>query len=460
MARPVTMRTPGGSTPTILNGAALIVMTRSSTPGSPPNRRGYASALAFAGLVVAGLLPVWRITRAATWNAIRPGSAQGGKPETSRSRLVLVGAQVALTVVLAFGCSQLVRSAIQLGRVDLGYDPNVLALGVPFDFRAYLPAVITPQSIGAARAQLYQRIRDRVKQVSGVTAVGVASHVPFVQGRDVTDAEERQAQPVVIVDESLVREAFPGETNVIGKTLKLGWGLQNSRIKGVVKHQRAIDISREIRPQVFATLGSLFQNPGFVVVRGNGDLPELTAAIVRAISEERPGGAVTTIAMLSDNVAAATSTLTAVTALVTSLAISAGVLSAIGLYLVLSFIVYQQRRATAIRTALGASPGQVMWQHGRTSALVMLIAIPIGVGLALAIAPYLAELLFRVGRRDGSSVAIAVVAAALTAADRHGPADRPRREREHRRGSAWGLGSTNRSRAGSTSFRPPRSRDR
>src|SRR6185503_1289080 len=123
------------------------------------------------GLLLLGLAPLWRVARGRGFLSLRSGSAQGGAAESARSRLVLVGAQMALTVVLAFGCVQLARSAIRLRHVDLGFDPNVLTLRVPFDFQRY-----TSRS---ARAALYQRIRDRVKQVPGVTDVGIVTHIPL-----------------------------------------------------------------------------------------------------------------------------------------------------------------------------------------------------------------------------------------------------------------------------------------
>jgi ABC-type antimicrobial peptide transport system permease subunit len=117
--------------------------------------------------------------------------------------------------------------------------------------------------------------------------------------------------------------------------------------------------------------------------------------------------------MLSDNVKAATSTLVAVTELVTFLALSAGLLSAAGLYLVIAYVVHQRRRATAIRAALGASRTQVIWEHGRTSAKVMCMAVPVGAGLALVIAPMLGTLVYGVSPRDPVSLIVAIGAAVL-----------------------------------------------
>ena len=141
---------------------------------------------------------------------------------------------------------------------------------------------------GSARAALYQRIRDRVRQVPGVMEAGVVTHlplsgstmmdgyeadlsketsfgqvanyqgvtpgyfrtlrIPILQGRDFTDQEDRDTLPVIIVDESLVRTVFPRERSVIGKTLRIGWGLPNARIVGVVGHARTIDPARAWLP--------------------------------------------------------------------------------------------------------------------------------------------------------------------------------------------------------------------
>jgi putative ABC transport system permease protein len=406
----------------------------------------YSAGLAFTGLLLSGLVPVWKVSRGGSWDALRVGSVQGGRAEGSVSRLALVGAQVALTVVLAFGCVQLIRSAAQLGRVDLGFDSNVLTFRVPYDFRRH-PG-------NGRRAELFQRIRDRVKAVPGVTAVGVITHIPLsgsvmmdgyetdlskepsfepyanyqavtpgyfgslhipvVQGRDFTDQEDAQSQAVIIVDETLAKSAFPGEASVIGKTLRLGWGLPNSQIVGVVGHARTIEIGRVVRPQIYAPIGNLFQNAGIVTVHASGDPRPLQQSIVAAINEVGPGRAVADIRLIADNVKLATSALVAVTGLVSMLSMSAGLLSAVGLYLVIAFVVHQRRRATAIRTALGASRGQVIWHHARTSGIVMMAAVPVGVLLSMAVAPLFADLVYGVGHRDVSSLSMAAVVAVVT----------------------------------------------
>lgn len=404
----------------------------------------FATLLALAGLVLIGLLPVIKVSRGAPWQALRIGSIQGGRAEGARSRLVLVGAQVALMIVLVFGAVQLVRSAIRLSHVDLGYDANVMTVRVPVNFRQF-------QNPGEALA-MYQRVRDRLASIDRVESVGAVSHaplsgtarvdsfsrdfsrepgwdapvanyyavlpgyfnamkIPIVQGRDISDAEDMTGQKVVVVDELLAKIAFPELENVIGQRLNVGYQMGPATIVGVVKSVRSVEIGRIPRPQLYAPMSTFFWTPLNFTIRATGDPMALRAAVTSAIREIGPGAALSGFSMLTDNVAQATSTLRAVTGFVTVLAISAGVLSAVGLYIVIAFVMHQRRRSTAIRFALGAGPGRLLWDHLKTSGAVVLLALPFGVGFALAAAPLFSALVYGIGVRDALSLAIASLAA-------------------------------------------------
>jgi predicted permease len=400
----------------------------------------YSAGFALAGLLLLGLLPVWKVARGTPWQTLRDGAVQGGRAEGARARLALVGAQIALTVVLAFGAVQLVRSAISLARVDLGFDPNVLTVRVP----------VSPQRFRdmAAIVGMYQTVRDRVAAVSGVESVGAVSHlpfsgtaladsysrdfsrepgwdhpvanyysvqpgyfaamkIPFLQGRDITDLENSTQQKVIVIDASLARSAFPELDNVIGQKLNVGYQIGPSTIVGVVGHARAIEVGRAVRPQLYAPMGTFLRAPLNFAIRARGDAMALRAQVRTTIEEIGPGGALSGFTMLTENVAAASSTLHAVTGFVTTLAICAGLLSTVGLYIVIAFVVHQRRRSTAIRCALGASPAQLVWHHLRTSGAVIAAALPLGVGLALLSAPLFSALVYGVAPRDVTSLAIA-----------------------------------------------------
>jgi predicted permease len=406
----------------------------------------YAAALALAGLLTCGLIPLWKASRHVPWQALQSGSMRSGRADSPLSRLLLAGAQIALTVVLAFGAIQLARSARRLGDVDLGFDPNVLTFRAPIDFQRFRKP--------AEGADLFERIRDRLRTLPGVEAVGAVSHlplsgsvltdawttdlskqsgwdqatanyyatvpgyfaamrIPFRQGRDFSDVEDRAGQHVIIVDDTLARVAFPGIADVTGRILRLGWGIPDSQIVGVVGHVRGIEIAREVRPQIYAPMGLFTQIPNFTV-RAAGDPARLIGSIQAAVKDLDTGRAVAGFAMLTDNVAAATSTLRSVTGLVAILAASAGLLSAMGLYAVIAYLLHARRRATAIRSALGASHGQLVRLHMKTSVSVLVVALPIGVILASAGAPLFASLVFGVAVRDPASLAAAVAVAVVS----------------------------------------------
>jgi putative ABC transport system permease protein len=400
----------------------------------------YSAAFALAGLVLLGLLPVWKVARGMPWQTLRGGSVQGGRAEGATSRLALVGGQIALSVVLVFGAVQLVRSAVRLAEVHLGFDPHVLTVRVPVNtgrFRDFEGVLA-----------MYRRVRDRVADINGVESAGAISHlpfsgtaladsysrdftrqpgwdhpvanyytvlpgyfaamkIPFLQGRDITDDENATRQKVIVIDETLAAAAFPELDNVIGQTLNAGYQIGPSTIVGVVGHARGLEVGRVVRPQLYAPMGTFFRSPMHFTIRASGDALALRDEIRAAIEEIGPGAALSGFTMLTGNVAAATSTLRAVTGLVTALAVSASLLSAVGLYIVIAFVVHQRRRSTAIRCALGASPAQLVWHHLRTSGWVIALALPLGVALAIATAPLFSALVYGVAPRDPASLVIA-----------------------------------------------------
>jgi hypothetical protein len=308
----------------------------------------------------------------------------------------------------------------------------------------------------AAIIGVYQRVRDRLAAVNGVESVGGISHlpfsgtaladsytrdfsrepgwdhpvanyycvqpgyfaamkIPFVQGRDITDLENTTEQKVIVIDESLAKSAFPELANVIGQRLNVGYQIGPSTVVGVVGHARAIEVGRAVRPQLYAPMGTFLRIPMHFTIRARKDVDAmaLRAQVRTAIEEVGPGGALSGFTMLTDNVATASSTLHAVTGFVTTLAICAGLLSTVGLYIVIAFVVHQRRRSTAIRSALGASPAQLIRHHLWTSATVIALALPVGVGLAILAAPLFSALVYGVTPRDGTSLLLAGVMAVV-----------------------------------------------
>jgi putative ABC transport system permease protein len=407
-----------------------------------------SGVLGFLALLVAGVIPAWKVARGTPWEGLSASSGRG-RTRSTGGQSILVGVQVAMAVALLFGALQLGRSARELATTDLRFDHNnVLAFQAPLDFRA-LP---TPEG----DAELYLRFRDRLSEIPGVEVVGAVSNlplsgtgpvdaftpdmadtlaawdnalasylpvlpgyfesvsIPLQLGRFFTDAETREGDQVVIVDETLARMAFPGE-DPIGRTLRLGWGIPDSRIIGVVAHARIMDPRREVRPQIYVPYGLFRWNPLHFTVRAGSDPLALIPAVREAARDVGTGRALSGFQLLSENVATASSTLRAVSILLVVLAVSAALLSALGLYAVVSSVVIQKRKATAIRGALGASPRHLLRQELRSGTMVLIPALPAGILLSLMGGRLLESLVFGVPVRDPLSLMVAAGLGVLVA---------------------------------------------
>jgi putative ABC transport system permease protein len=141
-----------------------------------PVALGFAFALAVGSSVICGLMPALRLARTDVQSGLRDGgrgSTTGGFRDRVRAGLIV--AEVALSLLLLFGAGLLIRSAIALQRVDVGFDPT----GV-FSARVALPAVVY-RSPAQARTT-FERIADEAAGIPGVTAAAISSNAPMGRG--------------------------------------------------------------------------------------------------------------------------------------------------------------------------------------------------------------------------------------------------------------------------------------
>jgi len=409
----------------------------------------YSAALGFTGLVLAGLIPAWKAASGAPFQVLRGSSGQRGATR-STARFALVGAQIAMTVLLSFGALQLARSAVGLADTDIRFDAeNVLAFTMPLDGRRF--------DNWQERLVFHHQIRDRLRGLPSVRSVGAVSHLPLSgkgpfdafgpgevgdtvdwhdplasyfavlpgylesigvqlrRGRLFTDEDNLERREVVVIDETLAEMTWPNE-DPIGKTLRMGWQLPVTTVVGVISHPRVMDVSQEVRPQIYVPYGIFGWGPLNYTVKAGSDPTSLIGSVRGLLSELGPGRAPSGFQLLSDNVDAALSTLRFVTLLVILLAFSAAFLSTLGLYAVVSYLVHQQRRATAIRGAMGASPPQLMRHHLYAGGAIMTVAVPVGLIMSVISAPFVQSLLYGVGLRDAVSLTAAALLSVLAGA--------------------------------------------
>ncbi|MBX3131912.1 MAG: ABC transporter permease [Gemmatimonadaceae bacterium] len=399
------------------------------------------------GLIL-GVVPL--IRRGLDVNTLRDGGrGLSPSPRLRRVRHALVVGQLALTLVLLAAAGLMLRSFEQLRRVEPGFDAQgVLAFEISLPFLRY--------DTREKAAVFHQELQRRVGALPGVRAVG-AGPVPleeFGTGCSVVFREARPFGPdeqtpcvptptaipgyfealgipvegrrpnwndvaarsqAVVVTRALADRLWPGE-DAIGKGIASNG--QNSsewyRIVGVIPSLRAEALDLAPTEAVFyaatglqANVRSGMLNDLTIFVRSDGDDPY---ALLPAIREElrtldpqvpivspRPMGAVVAGSMARTSF------------VLTMLGVAAGVallLSAVGIYGVIAYLVTQRRTEIGIRLALGATVAEVVWLVVRQSATIAVLGVGLGLAAALGGSRVLASLLYEVQPADPVVLAI------------------------------------------------------
>ncbi|HJQ20295.1 MAG TPA: ABC transporter permease [Gemmatimonadaceae bacterium] len=400
----------------------------------------FCFAAALAAGVVFGVIPV--ATRSMDLSLLREG---GRGLTTSRAhnlaRRTLVVAQVALAVVLFAGAALMVKSYAHLRDVRMGFDPSgvsVMTLALPYN------SYTTYQRTSA----FWQQLEDRVAALPGVEAVGATETLPLTGESGctavVTDFVNDTARtggcvptvPVtpgyfeamhirvrgtapdwsltqsgigpVVVSQAIADQLFPG-TDPIGHGIKINNdAFQFFRIVGVAEDVRANGLQKPPVNIVYFPLvppaGTRFWNAGYgmaLVVRAPSMDANRAGALVRRIASEMDRQVPVDEVRPMEFIVSRSLAQTSFTMML--LLISAGialVLSAVGLYGVISYIVSHRRSEIGIRMALGARVIEVTSMVLRQSLMLGVVGVGVGVALALAGTKVLESLLFEVRAND------------------------------------------------------------
>jgi putative ABC transport system permease protein len=422
----------------------------------------FTFALAVATAGVFGLIPAIQLARSGRRHSSDPGSRGSIEGLRSRTRAVLIVAQVAVALILVVGAGLLIRTFVALVNVPSGLQPDhVLTLRLsppPATYRsqrdigrffdAYLTrlrALPVVRSAGASSGLPLANVSgDWSFDIEGRPFAPGRRHsgaadwytitpgyfeslrVPLVKGRlpaASDDAESRE--PAIFLNEAAARQFFPAGSP-IGHRMKLSGRDQPWRtIAGVVGDVRHRGLGSPVRPEMFIPLPQFrhFSETGqarALTVALRTDLepsaivPEVRAAL-RGLDPEIP---VAQVRDMPAVVAASVADRRLNMVLMTSFGVLALALAAIGVYGVMAYQVAKRTREMGVRLALGATPEAV-----RSLVLaegMRLVAVGVGVGLlvALAAARLLRGLLFGVEPHDAATLALAVaaiVAAAIVA---------------------------------------------
>nr|MBA2302404.1 ABC transporter permease [Acidobacteriota bacterium] len=330
----------------------------------------------------------------------------------------VVTAEVALSFVLLVGSGLMIRSFVALQKAEPGFDPRgVLTFATP-NLRLPDPA---------ARRAFMANLQARLRAMPGVTDVTAANPMPLeereglarwgteealtdpskfgqatvrtvlpgyfdamrtklIEGRTLTDADNRPESTAVVIDRVMAGKAFRGQT-AVGKTIVARINTpepQRYQVIGVVEHQRHESLARDGREALFVPDGFFqYGAANRWAVRTSGDPMQLAGAVRALVTELNPRtGAIEVRPLLAyvDEKQAQTKFALVLIGIFAGVAL---VLAAVGLYSVLSTTVRQRTAEIGVRMAFGAAHGSIfkmMVGHG-----LRLSAVGVAVGIVAAV---------------------------------------------------------------------------
>jgi putative ABC transport system permease protein len=404
-----------------------------------------ASLLSVATGILFGLMPALHASRSDPGHDLKEGG-RSGSPSRRQNRLrgILVGAEVALSVVLLTGAGLLVHSFWDALRVNPGFDPRDLTVA-----RIWIPQPNNPKlnryRTTASATTLSREILRRAKTLPGFVdaAVGGADSVPFVtnsfpsvtfswpgepgssqsqqsaeiatvspeffrvlktpllRGRAFTDDDTDKTGPVAMVNESFVKKYLPRRD--LGQRLRFAQVFGRAadfEIVGVVGDIRDDGLDAPVSPRIYL---ALYQSPASemgVFLRnaaGHAAMKQAVVGIVQGIDADLPVYGVRTMQEMMSASMARRRFLLFLMAIFAALALF---LAAIGIYGVMAYMVAQRAQEFGVRMALGAQPRDVVLLALRPGVMLTLCGVGAGLLGALGVAHLMTSLLFGVSPGD------------------------------------------------------------
>jgi putative ABC transport system permease protein len=435
--------------------ALLSIAPQGLRPTQPAviDRTVLAFTLGVAALtsLVFGLLPALQAAGQTGEASLHQSGRSTGGLDRQRTRRLLVAGEIALALTLLVGAGLMVQSFRRLLAVDPGFrTANVLSA------RLALPRGVrdSSQVIG-----FYRDLVDRARALPGISAAAAVSYlplsregarflfsvagqpfpepqrrpsssfnvvtpgyfgtveIPLLQGRDFTPQDRLSAPAVVIVNQTLARHFWPGES-AVGKRLTLDdqpdepsdW----MTVVGVVGDSRHVSLTDEIMPQIYAPEGQAGLEEMALVVRtplGPASVAPAIRTLVSSLDPEVPVSDVRRLTQIRDASVAADRFRALLLSAFGLLALG---LAAIGVFGVISYGVVQRTREIGIRVALGARSAEVLRLVVGEGAVTVAAGIAAGLIAGAALTRVLVTLLYQVNPWDpGTFVAIAAVIAGV-----------------------------------------------
>jgi predicted permease len=417
----------------------------------------FALLLSLGAGVFFGLVPALKIARRHPQETLQQGG-RGQSGQRHRLQGALAAAEISLALVLLIGAGLMIRTLAALHNVDPGFDTaHVLTFGLS----------LPPKSTNTAAAvrATFRAVQQKFESAPGVQSIAYswgalplgyddewlfwidgrpkpasksemnwtidyvvgpdyfrALSIPLQSGRVFTDQDNEHAHHVAVVDDVFAQKFFP-HTNPIGQRLHLNEGDDITEIIGVVAHINQwgldSDSTQELRAQLYVPFMQLpdkdmAQAGSGIGVVARADRPAQIFDSIRQASNQMSADQVVHGAQTMDELIAESLSHRHFSMILLGLfAALALLLSTVGIYSVISYIVSQRTREIGIRVALGATHNDVLRTVLLQGAEMTAIGILVGLALSVAVTRLLATLLFGISATD--PLTLVAVAALLTA---------------------------------------------
>jgi putative ABC transport system permease protein len=410
---------------------------------------GFTFLVAVLTGLIFGLVPALHVSKPNLNHSLKE-AGKGGPTGVKGGRLrgALVIAEMALALILLIGGGLLMKSFVLLERVDPGFNPDhVLTLRL-FLNKTHYPE---PQQI----LTFYTQLLDRLQTLPGAQAVAANSTLPLsgvdtdtsfmiegrpepppnqkpvawhneispdyframgmrlIKGRVFTDRDDEKSPSVVIISEAMAKRYWPDE-DPLGKQIGSGPGHWRE-IVGVVKDVKHFGLDADTPPSMYLPVRQVPSRGMTLVVRTAGEPLSIVPALRAQIWAGDKNLAIANVSTMNDLVASSITQQRFILLLLGCFAALALVLSAVGIYGVMSYAVAQRTHEIGIRMALGARMSDVLKLVVRNGMMLTLIGVGIGLAAAFALTRLMGSLLFGVTPTDATTFAIVSAVLVLVA---------------------------------------------
>ncbi|MGC1423440.1 MAG: ABC transporter permease [Terracidiphilus sp.] len=430
----------------LLVARVSLLAVRTMNPGNVPRLDeigingtvlAFTFGLSLATGVLFGLAPAWRAIKLDPNSSLKAGGRSGrgdGGLYLKRHRLrgLLVASELALSVVLLIGAGLLIRSFVRLQSVDPGFTANnVMSMAVVVSDPKYRDDKIM--------AGFYREVETRIAHLPGVVAEGAISalpltgtigwgginvegytpppgqelqvdhriasvdyfpamQIPLISGRLFSDQDNLETSQVAIIDQKFAQRFWP-HNDAVGKHLWFD-PKKPITIVGVVGVVKQYGLDTDGKIAAYFPLQQDLDRGTFLVARSASQNPDLSEAMTREIHAVDPTAVVYGVRSMQDRLYDSMARQRFSSTMLGAFALFALLLSAVGLYGVMSYLVTQSTHDIGILVALGARRENILALVVRQGMQLTLIGIFAGLIGAVALTRVIASLLFGVSATD------------------------------------------------------------